>query len=81
MFENIGLRFALIMLGTFNQGWLMNSNWKLKLIEVIPYLILAITLLVTVVYEKSNTEDLGHQNGDPVKRITLKFVENFEQVR
>lgn len=74
MFENIGLRFALIVLGTFNQGWLMKENWKLKLVETIPYLILAMTLLITVVYEKSTDQEVGRADHGLRKSITLKSV-------
>ncbi len=77
MFENIGLRFALIVLGTFNQGWLMKTNWKLKLVETIPYLVLAITLLISVLYEKTTSEEVGRAKHGQKERVILKSVASF----
>ncbi len=81
MFENIGLRFALIVLGTFNQGWLMKGDWKLKLVETLPYLILAITLMASVIYDKAKTKNFDRHNSGQIKQVTLKSDVNFEQDR
>gem|GEM_PF-4158304 len=56
----------------------MKENWKLKLVETIPYLVLAVTLLISVVYEKTTDKEAGRAKHDLSKRITLKSVLNSE---
>ncbi len=81
MFENIGLRFALMVIGTFNQGWLMKDNWKLKLVETAPYLILALTLLISVLYESSREEEISREKHGLQRTLTLKSDVSSEHFR